>query len=131
MPQLLADRMSAAWANFARKGDPNGGKTITWPKYNSITRPTMVRNESPAGPRIENDPPAEQRKRMLAMARSNMRRRRRGRADRFDVKLLSRRHRLRAGLAGVGSLLRSGKTRPRGGDVDVGFAEIVAVGVRR
>ena len=64
--QVLADRMSAAWANFARNGDPNGGKTITWPKYNSATRPTMMWDESPAGPRIENDPRAEQRKRMLA-----------------------------------------------------------------
>ncbi len=63
--QVLADRMSAAWASFARNGDPNGGKTITWPKYNSATRPTMVWDESPAGPRIENDPRAEQRKRML------------------------------------------------------------------
>jgi para-nitrobenzyl esterase len=63
--QVLSDRMSAAWANFARTGDPNGGKTPTWPKYNSTTRPTMVWDESPAGPRIENDPRAEQRKRML------------------------------------------------------------------
>jgi para-nitrobenzyl esterase len=62
--QVLADRMSAAWASFARNGDPNGGKTITWPKYNSATRPTMVWDESPAGPRIENDPRGEQRKRM-------------------------------------------------------------------
>ena len=63
--QVLSDRMSAAWANFARTGDPNGGKTPTWPKYNSTTRPTMVWDESPAGPRVENDPRAEQRKRML------------------------------------------------------------------
>ena len=63
--QVLADRMSAAWANFARNGDPNGGHTITWPKYNAATRPTMVWDESPAGPRIENDPRGEQRKRML------------------------------------------------------------------
>ncbi len=64
--QNLADRMSGAWANFAANGDPNGGKTPTWPKYNSSTRPTMVWDESPAGPRVENDPRAEQRKRMLA-----------------------------------------------------------------
>ncbi len=63
--QVLADRMSAAWATFARNGDPNGGHTITWPKYNSTTRPTMVWDEGPAGPRIENDPRGEQRKRML------------------------------------------------------------------
>lgn len=63
--QVLADRMSAAWANFARNGDPNGGHTISWPKYNSTTRPTMMWDEGPAGPRIENDPRSEQRKRML------------------------------------------------------------------
>jgi para-nitrobenzyl esterase len=64
--QNLADRMSAAWANFARNGDPNGGKTPNWPKYNSTTRPTMVWDETPAGPRVENDPRSEQRKRMLS-----------------------------------------------------------------
>lgn len=58
--------MSGAWANFAANGDPNGGKTPTWPKYNSSTRPTLVWDESPAGPRIENDPRSEQRKRMLS-----------------------------------------------------------------
>lgn len=64
--QVLADRMSAAWANFARNGNPNGGKTPTWTKYNSATRPTMIFDESPAGPRMEDDPRSEQRKRMLA-----------------------------------------------------------------
>jgi para-nitrobenzyl esterase len=64
--QVLSDRMSAAWANFARNGDPNGGKTPTWPKYSSATRPTMVWDESPAGPRVENDPRSEQRKKMLS-----------------------------------------------------------------
>ena len=64
--QLLADRMSAAWATFARNGDPNGGHTISWPKYDSVKRSTMVWDESPAGPRIEDDPRSEQRKRMLA-----------------------------------------------------------------
>ena len=63
--QVLADRMSAAWATFAHHGDPNSGHTITWPKYDSATRPTMVWDESPAGPRIENDPRGEQRNRML------------------------------------------------------------------
>lgn len=65
MPQLLAAPMSAAWAGFARNGDPNGIKAIVWPKYNSTTRPTIVWDESPAGPRIENDPRAEQRELVL------------------------------------------------------------------
>lgn len=64
--QNLADRMSAAWANFARNGNPNGGKTPNWPKYTSAKRETMVWDESPAGPRVENDPRSEQRKRMLS-----------------------------------------------------------------
>jgi hypothetical protein len=42
-------------ANVARNGDPNGGKTIIWPKHNSATRLTMLWDESPAGPRFEND----------------------------------------------------------------------------
>ena len=41
------------------------GKTPSWPKYNSTTRPTMMWDESPKGPRVENDPRSEQRKRML------------------------------------------------------------------
>lgn len=64
--QNLADRMSGAWANFAANGDPNGGKTPSWPKYNSSTRPTMVWDESPKGPHVENDPRSEQRQRMLS-----------------------------------------------------------------
>jgi para-nitrobenzyl esterase len=64
--QNLADRMSGAWANFAANGDPNGGKTPTWPKYNSATRPTLIWDETPAGPRVENDPRSEQRTRMLS-----------------------------------------------------------------
>ncbi len=64
--QVLADRMSAAWANFARNGDPNGGKTLHWPEYDSTRRSTLVWDESPAGPRVENDPRSEQRKRMLS-----------------------------------------------------------------
>jgi len=64
--QVLADRMIAAWANFARNGDPNGARTPPWAKYNSTTRPTMIFDESPAGPRMEDDPRSEQRKRMLA-----------------------------------------------------------------
>lgn len=64
--QVLADRMSHAWAQFAHTGDPNGGKTPTWPKYDGVNRPTMVWDESPAGPRVENDPRSEQRKKMLS-----------------------------------------------------------------
>jgi para-nitrobenzyl esterase len=64
--QALSDRMSEAWTNFARTGDPNGGKTPAWPKYDAATRPTMVWDETPAGPHVENDPRKEQRERMLS-----------------------------------------------------------------
>jgi len=58
--------MSHAWAQFAHTGDPNGGKTPKWTKYDATNRPTMVWDESPAGPRMENDPRSEQRKKMLS-----------------------------------------------------------------
>lgn len=64
--QALADRMSFAWAEFARTGDPNGSKSPTWMKYDGTRRPTMIWDESPAGPRVENDPRSEQRKKMLS-----------------------------------------------------------------
>ena len=40
---------------FVIPPDANGGKTIIWPKHNSATRPTMLWDESPAGPRVKND----------------------------------------------------------------------------
>ena len=63
--QALADTMSAAWASFARTGDPNHEGMVKWPAYSSTERPSMVWEE--AGPRIENDPRSEQRKTMLAI----------------------------------------------------------------
>ncbi len=62
--QKLADTMSAAWASFARDGDPNHSGMINWPKYNGQTRPTMMLDETV---RVENDPRSEQRKTMLSI----------------------------------------------------------------
>lgn len=62
--QKLADTMSAAWASFARDGDPNHAGMINWPKYNGQTRPTMMLDETL---RVENDPRSEQRRKMLAI----------------------------------------------------------------
>ena len=41
--QVLADKMSAAWAAFARTGDPNaaGGRTPYWPPYAAGSRAVM------------------------------------------------------------------------------------------
>ncbi len=62
--QVLADRMSAAWAAFARTGDPNHAGLPQWPAYSADTRPSMIFDVEP---RVENDPRSEQRKRMLAI----------------------------------------------------------------
>jgi para-nitrobenzyl esterase len=38
----LQDRMSTAWAAFARSGNPNHKGLPNWPKFDTKTRPTMV-----------------------------------------------------------------------------------------
>ena len=40
--QLLSQRMTGYWANFAKTGDPNGPGLPTWPRYNSATEPTLT-----------------------------------------------------------------------------------------
>ena len=51
--QVLADRTSAAWAAFARTGDPNTPKLPKWPAYSSTARDTMLFNNEC---RVESDP---------------------------------------------------------------------------
>jgi para-nitrobenzyl esterase len=55
MPEAyaLADKVSAAWVAFARKGNPNTEKLPKWPAYSVQSRDTMLfNNES----RVEQDP---------------------------------------------------------------------------
>ena len=55
---VLAHKMSAAWAAFARTGNPSHPDLPKWPAFNTTDRPTMVfGNEC----RVVNDPNREER----------------------------------------------------------------------
>lgn len=45
--QALADVMSAAWTNFARKGDPNGEGVPEWPQWTSEEHAVMIFDADP------------------------------------------------------------------------------------
>lgn len=49
----LADKLSAAWAAFARTGDPNVSTLPRWPAYSAAQRDTMLLNTEC---RVEQDP---------------------------------------------------------------------------
>jgi para-nitrobenzyl esterase len=51
--QPLADRVSGAWAAFARTGSPNTPLTPKWPAYNPDQRATMIINDEW---KVVNDP---------------------------------------------------------------------------
>jgi para-nitrobenzyl esterase len=55
-PQLLAQRMQAAWVSFARTGNPNCPELPDWPAYDTQSRATMIFNMTC---RVENDPLAK------------------------------------------------------------------------
>ncbi len=54
----LQDRMSTAWAEFARTGNPNHSGLPSWPAFDTKTRPTMVFNNTC---RVVNDPAGAER----------------------------------------------------------------------
>jgi para-nitrobenzyl esterase len=54
----LSKQLSAAWASFARRGDPNHDGMPAWPAYNLEERPTMVFNVES---KVVNDPGREAR----------------------------------------------------------------------
>jgi len=55
----LEDKMSAAWAAFARTGNPNHKGLPNWPKFNPTQRATMIFNNEC---KVVNDPNGEERK---------------------------------------------------------------------
>ena len=56
--QPLADKMSAAWAAFARTGNPNTEMLSDWPAFDLDSRSTMIFNNEC---RQVNDPYNEER----------------------------------------------------------------------
>jgi para-nitrobenzyl esterase len=60
----LQEKMSGAWAAFARSGNPNHKGLPNWPAFNTTQRATMVfDNES----RVVNDPHGEERMALAAL----------------------------------------------------------------
>lgn len=45
---LLSKNMSAYWANFVKKGNPNGGDLPEWPVYQSTDKQIMIFKNTPA-----------------------------------------------------------------------------------
>jgi len=54
----LQDRISAAWTNFARTGNPNHSGLPTWSTFDTNARATMVLNNEC---KLVNDPNGEER----------------------------------------------------------------------
>ena len=55
----LEDKMSAAWTEFARTGDPNHAGLPRWPAFNTTERATMIFNNEC---KVVNDPNGAERK---------------------------------------------------------------------
>ena len=58
MPTSIpADRMAAAWVQFAKTGNPNNSKIPNWPAYDARRKATMVWNNEV---RVVDDPFGEE-----------------------------------------------------------------------
>jgi para-nitrobenzyl esterase len=57
--QALSDRMSGAWAAFARSGNPNQAGLPRWPAFTNQVRATMIFNNEC---KVVNDPNGDERK---------------------------------------------------------------------
>jgi len=55
----LEDKMSTAWTEFARTGNPNHPGLPTWPAFNTAERATMIFNNEC---KVVNDPNGAERK---------------------------------------------------------------------
>jgi para-nitrobenzyl esterase len=64
---VLAHRMSAAWAAFARTGKPNHADLPEWPAFNNASYPTMVLGSEC---KVVNDPNREERLALKAIRES-------------------------------------------------------------
>jgi para-nitrobenzyl esterase len=63
----LQDRVSGAWAAFARTGNPSHKGLPSWPAYNAEQRPTMILNTEC---KVANDPHREERLALAAVKRA-------------------------------------------------------------
>jgi para-nitrobenzyl esterase len=64
----LADRISGAFAEFARSGNPNHSGIPTWPVFDPQRRQTMVFNNDT---RVESDPHGAERKALTNLLASS------------------------------------------------------------
>ncbi|PYS51979.1 MAG: hypothetical protein DMG13_17760, partial [Acidobacteria bacterium] len=63
----LQDRMSAAWAAFARTGNPNHKDLPAWPPFNTNSRATMIFDNICT---VANDPHREERLALASLRRT-------------------------------------------------------------
>jgi para-nitrobenzyl esterase len=65
--EALADRVSGAWAAFARTGNPNHAGLPRWPAFTSDERATMIFNDEC---KVANDPNGDERKMLKSLVES-------------------------------------------------------------